>query len=531
MMRRALSVATAVLALAATGAASQADAQTIAGNWLFDVNLDAGSGQATFTFQVEGNAITGTYGGVLGEYELTGTIEGNVVKFGFESPDAGRIYFDGVFNGETIEGTCDYGAVGSGSFRGTHVRSISRSRLLGVFVSWMLGSPSGAAAQLPSDFEAVELARSHACVEVLGRVDALDSRLAPLAERSQRLLAIGQAIALEERAVIDSLRVSDTLEADVRAWFVADAELAQRYLAAPSPAVQEERSAARETIQQRVVRELETLQARADSMIAATGTLASESGRCTGAVFVRAAVLEECASVTSAVCDAARDSTSQPRQYRFVESAEVLWGLQELRAWSAPGPIQVLANGQLGGARTVGLTRTANIVVTLVFGPQVRRRVDLTAAETERLVAIADSLGFGAEHPEVMIVPSLAVQATLPDALGGESRYMLHFGLPESADVLWVAAAGTGVALEGVIELGPARLARLLGGEQLFLTALRPTETGTNEAVYTIELTFINQGPATTALAQYMAQRLASDLAQLLTPTTPAPADSTTTPR
>jgi len=118
MMRRAFSVATAVLALSAA-AASQAAAQSIAGNWLFDVNLDAGSGQATFTFQVEGNTITGTYGGVLGEHEITGTIEGNVVRFGFESPDAGRIYFDGVLNGETLEGTCDYGAVGSGSFRGT----------------------------------------------------------------------------------------------------------------------------------------------------------------------------------------------------------------------------------------------------------------------------------------------------------------------------------------------------------------------------------------------------------------------------
>ena len=118
MMRRAPSVATAVLAVVAA-VASPAAAQGLAGNWLLDVNLDAGSGQAVFTFQVQGNAITGTYGGVLGEHEITGTIEGNVVKFGFESPDAGRIFFDGVLEGDTLQGTCDYGAVGSGSFRGT----------------------------------------------------------------------------------------------------------------------------------------------------------------------------------------------------------------------------------------------------------------------------------------------------------------------------------------------------------------------------------------------------------------------------
>jgi hypothetical protein len=118
MIRRAFSVATAVVAFVA-GAASAASAQGLAGNWLLDVNLDAGSGQAVFTFQVDGNAITGTYGGVLGEHDVTGTIEGNVVEFGFESPDAGRIFFEGVLEGDTLQGTCDYGSVGSGSFRGT----------------------------------------------------------------------------------------------------------------------------------------------------------------------------------------------------------------------------------------------------------------------------------------------------------------------------------------------------------------------------------------------------------------------------
>jgi hypothetical protein len=387
---------------------------------------------------------------------------------------------------------------------------------------------------LPADFAAIEQARSRACVDVLARVDALDTDLAPLAERSQRLMAIGQAIALEEREVMDSLRVSDPLEAEVRAWFVADGELAQRYLAEPSQALLDQRSAARDAIQRRLLAELEGLQTRADSTIARTGTLGEESSRCSGAVFVRPAVLEACAAATSPVCDAARDSSAQASRYRFVESAEVLWGLQELRAWSAPGRLQLLSSGQLGGARTVGLTRTANVVVTLAFGPQFRRRADLTAAESARLQAITDSLGFGAGIPDLFVVPSLAVQATLPDALGGETRYILHFGLPDAPEILWVGEAGTGAPVEGVIELGPTRLARLLSNEQLSLTALRPTETGENEPVYSIELTSLNQGPATATLAQYMAQELTNDLAQLLQATGPppaTPADSTTTPR
>jgi hypothetical protein len=389
-----------------------------------------------------------------------------------------------------------------------------------------------ATAQLPSSFEAIELARSRTCVEVLARVSALDAQLTPVAERSQRLLGIGQAIALEEREVIDSLRASDPLEAQVRAWFVADGEMAQRYIAAPSPALLEQRSAARDSIGQRVVRELEGLQARADSMIAATGTLGAESGRCSGAVFLRPAVLEACTTTPSPVCDAARDSTTQSGPYRFVESAEVLWGLQELRAWSAPGPIQVLETGQLGGARTVGLTRAANVVVTVAFGPLMRRRVDLTAGETQRWSAIADSLGFGTEHPDLLFVPSLAVQATLPDALGGETRYMLHFDVPEAADVLWIAEAGTGQPVEGIVELGPARLTRLLGNEPLMWTALRPTESGQSEPVYSIELTSLYQDRATTTLAQYMSQQLGADLAQLIPPGSQAPAaDSTAAPR
>lgn len=413
------------------------------------------------------------------------------------------------------------------------MRSILQALPPGIFVTCVLGALAAeAAAQLPSDFETVELARSRTCVGVLARVDSLDTRLAPLAERSQRLLAIGQAIALEEREVIDSLRVSDPLEAAVRAWFVADGEMAQRYIASQSAAVLEERSAARDSIQQQLVRELESLQQRADSIMAATGTLAAESGRCTGAVFIRPAVLETCVSATSPVCDAARDSTVQAGPYRFVESAEVLWGLQEMRAWSAPGRIEVLPGGQLGGARTVGLTRAANVVVTLMFGAQIRRRVDLTSSEVARLTAITDSLGFGSGHPDLFFVPSLAVQATLPEALGGETRYMLHFDLPETADILWLAPAGTGSAVEGVVELGPARLAKLVGNEQLTLTALRPTDGGANEPVYSIEITPLNQGTAATTLVQYMAQQLTADLTQILPPgAAAAPTDSVPTPR
>ena len=108
-----------VMALAFGAAASSAAAQDVAGRWVLDVSLDLGSGQATFVLQVDGSSITGTYEGVLGSEQVTGTIDGSAVRFGFESPDAGRVTFTGTVEGNTMEGTCEYGQLGSGTFTGS----------------------------------------------------------------------------------------------------------------------------------------------------------------------------------------------------------------------------------------------------------------------------------------------------------------------------------------------------------------------------------------------------------------------------
>lgn len=111
-----------IAALALALSAPPAAAQDLAGEWLFSVDLDAGSGEATFTFEVDGDQITGTYGGILGEQTVTGTLEGNVARFGFESVDAGgAVTFEGVIEGDTIEGECVYGGLGAGTFTGTKV--------------------------------------------------------------------------------------------------------------------------------------------------------------------------------------------------------------------------------------------------------------------------------------------------------------------------------------------------------------------------------------------------------------------------
>jgi hypothetical protein len=93
-------------------------AQTVAGTWVLDVALDAGTGQATFVLQVEGTAVTGTYAGVLGDQAVTGSIEGSILRLRIDSPDAGEVTFRGEIEGDTIEGECVYGALGAGTFEG-----------------------------------------------------------------------------------------------------------------------------------------------------------------------------------------------------------------------------------------------------------------------------------------------------------------------------------------------------------------------------------------------------------------------------
>lgn len=58
----------------------------ISGTWNFSVDLDEGGhGDPTFVFREEGENLTGTYSGPLGEQKVTGTVKGDQAVFGFEA--------------------------------------------------------------------------------------------------------------------------------------------------------------------------------------------------------------------------------------------------------------------------------------------------------------------------------------------------------------------------------------------------------------------------------------------------------------
>ena len=45
-------------------------------------------------------------------------VNGNEVEFSFTSDQAGKVSYKGTVDGDTMEGTCTYGDLGSGTFKG-----------------------------------------------------------------------------------------------------------------------------------------------------------------------------------------------------------------------------------------------------------------------------------------------------------------------------------------------------------------------------------------------------------------------------
>ena len=79
-------------AAASFGAASsRPTAVNISGTWVLSVDLDdGGHGNPTFVFKQEGEKVTGTYSGPLGEQTVAGSVKGDKAEFGFEASRDGE---------------------------------------------------------------------------------------------------------------------------------------------------------------------------------------------------------------------------------------------------------------------------------------------------------------------------------------------------------------------------------------------------------------------------------------------------------
>ena len=92
-------------------------AADITGTWTAAVELDAGSGSATFVLKQSGDQLSGTYSGALGTAPVKGAVKGDKVEWTFESSEAGKITYSGTLSGATkLKGTVEYGQMGKGTF-------------------------------------------------------------------------------------------------------------------------------------------------------------------------------------------------------------------------------------------------------------------------------------------------------------------------------------------------------------------------------------------------------------------------------
>jgi hypothetical protein len=117
-------------AAAASGAAPAPAAQSpgdksgdktdVTGAWSVTVETEAGSGNPSFTFKQEGEKLTGRYKGLLGEFDLTGTVKGDKIEFSFKATGQveGSVNYAGTTDGKTMKGKVSLAGLGEGTFTG-----------------------------------------------------------------------------------------------------------------------------------------------------------------------------------------------------------------------------------------------------------------------------------------------------------------------------------------------------------------------------------------------------------------------------
>lgn len=118
-----------VAVVAALAAASPSTAQDpeapaadLTGEWVLTVESPNGTGTRDVAFAQDGNALTGTIASTMAVGDLTGTVEGDRVRFtavvAMDTGDFEIVYQATIADGALVDGTVDFGTYGSGTFTG-----------------------------------------------------------------------------------------------------------------------------------------------------------------------------------------------------------------------------------------------------------------------------------------------------------------------------------------------------------------------------------------------------------------------------
>ena len=101
-------------------ASSTTNAVNVTGSWDVEVQTEQGSGTPAFTFKQDGEKLTGSYKGALGESTLMGTVKGDKIEFSFKVSGQveGTVTYTGTTDGKTMKGKLSLAGLGEGTFTG-----------------------------------------------------------------------------------------------------------------------------------------------------------------------------------------------------------------------------------------------------------------------------------------------------------------------------------------------------------------------------------------------------------------------------
>jgi hypothetical protein len=110
-----------IASLAVALAPAGAWAADVTGDWTMWVETQVGTGSPSFRLEQEGEVVSGTYKGQLGEAPVTGTVKGNDIVLSIKVNAQGTelvVTYTGTVDGSTMKGKVVLGDLGEGTFSG-----------------------------------------------------------------------------------------------------------------------------------------------------------------------------------------------------------------------------------------------------------------------------------------------------------------------------------------------------------------------------------------------------------------------------
>lgn len=93
-------------------------AADVSGKWTFQVETSAGSGTPTFVLKQDGEILTGSYTGALGEAPVKGTVKGDKIEITFEVQGYAIVYSGTIESATAMKGAVKLADQATGTWTG-----------------------------------------------------------------------------------------------------------------------------------------------------------------------------------------------------------------------------------------------------------------------------------------------------------------------------------------------------------------------------------------------------------------------------